>query len=52
MVDCPPKPINEDVYEHMTGTSQDSPITMYSLKEDIYESMRELNPESAEDLCE
>ncbi|XP_062375492.1 phosphoinositide 3-kinase adapter protein 1 [Sardina pilchardus] len=47
MQDSLADPINEDVYEPMTRPSQETQdnIPKYSLKEDIYESMRELAPE-------
>ncbi|KAG5266960.1 hypothetical protein AALO_G00238220 [Alosa alosa] len=47
------EPINEDVYEPMTRSSQETQdnIPKYSLKEDIYESMREMVP-GYEDLYE
>ncbi|KAL2083238.1 hypothetical protein ACEWY4_021011 [Coilia grayii] len=49
-----PQAEGEEVYEYMSQSNQETQdtITKYSLKEDIYESMRELVPECAEDLYE
>lgn len=41
----------EDVYEPMTATSQGILMKYSCCSEDIYESMLEIDPECAEDLC-
>ncbi|KAJ0004966.1 hypothetical protein NQD34_011180, partial [Periophthalmus magnuspinnatus] len=40
-----------DVYERMTTASQDMLMRFSGQSEDIYESMLEISPECAEDLC-
>ncbi|XP_017580069.1 phosphoinositide 3-kinase adapter protein 1 [Pygocentrus nattereri] len=40
-------PADADIYEPMANTSQDF-VTKYSIQEDIYESMMQLNPEMEE----
>ena len=40
-----------DVYEFMSATSQDIMMKYSGCSEDIYESMLEINPECADDLC-
>lgn len=42
-------PVDEDIYEPMANASQDF-VAKFSLQEDIYESMMQLNPDMQ--LCE
>lgn len=40
-----------EVYEFMSATTQDIMMKYSSCSEDVYESMLEISPECADDLC-